>query len=207
MTYSNQETYSEIVFYHPPESELDYSLFFESQNETIGKSSYAYGSFVSENFGFRGPFHFEPTNETIDRLGYSSFLLEITSLTKSALKTIQKAPNPQVAKEAENLLSIIHKMMVFLRKRGVNLPSLHAFNIDDGSVSIECSFNNLKVGFNIEPEQKDSGWYMVSNEELGEITASGYISSIDTNRLIGWLFLFILVEPYEITFEPYEITG
>ena len=120
---------------------------------------------------------------------------------------MQRAPNPQVAKEAENLLSIIQKMMVFLRKRGVNLPSLHAFNIDDGSVSIECSFNNLKVGFNIEPEQKESGWYMVSNEELGEITASGYISSIDTNRLIGWLFLFILVEPYEITFEPYEITG
>ena len=194
MTYPNQETYSKRVPHHVQGSsfsshELGYPFPFEFQNET--RSIERVKSIV----------RFEPINETIDTLGYSFFLPD-TSLTKSALNTIQNAQNPQVAKEAENLFLTIHRMMELLRKKGFNLPSLHAFEIDDGSVLIELSFNNLKVGFNIEPKQKDSGWYMVSNEELGEITASGYISSIDTKRLICWLFFSILE-----LFKPYEITG
>ncbi|KKM89299.1 hypothetical protein LCGC14_1250120 [marine sediment metagenome] len=75
-----------------------------------------------------------------------------------------------------DLRPIIHKMMVFCQETGVGLPVLGIFNIDDGSILIEFSFSNLlRVGFNIETDQQNSGWYVVSNEILGGITACGYI--------------------------------
>lgn len=75
-----------------------------------------------------------------------------------------------------DLLPIIHKMMVFFQRIGVDSPCLHVFIVDGGSILIEYSFSNLlRVGFNIETDQQNSGWYVVSNEALGGITAYGYI--------------------------------
>jgi len=173
---SNQETYSYISF--------DY--ISEYQSETID-NPYTY--------------RWEPAIETFGTLE-SSFVPEITSLTNSALNTIKKAQCPQVVKDGENLLSIIRRMMVILQRRGFNLPSLDVFNTDDESISLECSFGNLKVGFNIEREREDSVWYMVGNREFGHLNASGYISILDTDRLVVWFFCFILA-----FLEPYEITG
>ena len=72
------------------------------------------------------------------------------------------------------------------------LPSLQGFNVEDGSILIEWIFGDFRIGFNIEPNPNDSGWYLVSNKNLGEISASGYTSGIEIKNLILWLLNFIL---------------
>lgn len=53
-----------------------------------------------------------------------------------------------------------------------NLPKIYAFNLEDGSLLIEWIFDDLRIGFNIEPIKTESSWYLVTNKNLGEINAS-----------------------------------
>ncbi len=143
------------------------------------------------------PLFTEPSNETIGGSFKARFLLlpEYSSLVGCALDTIHQTENQYVAKEARKLLSIIQGAIASFKQFGVDLdylPPLQAFNVDDGSVLIEWIFSNFRIGFNIEPNSEDSGWYLVSNENLGEISASGYTSSIDITLIVFWLLNFAL---------------
>lgn len=140
----------------------------------------------------------EPVDETTGGSPNVSFspLLESSSLVRPAWDAIRQTENQEVAREARRLLSVIQEMIVSFQQFGFDLghlPPLRAFNVvDDGSVSIEWILSDFRIGFTIEPNPEDSGWYLVSNKNLGEITASGYTSNIDIKTLVLWLLNFIL---------------
>ena len=118
------------------------------------------------------------------------------SLIKRAWNITRRTENSDVVREARKLLSIIKDMMAIFPQMGLDLiylPRLNAFNLDDGSVLIEWKFNDFRIGFGVEPNIKESGWYLVSNKNLGEISASGYISIKDVRGLIAWLFNFVFL--------------
>ena len=138
----------------------------------------------------------EPFNETTDEPTTLYFIMpEDTSLIKSAWDTIQKTINDNVAKEANKLLTIVQELTSSFQEVGFDLcylPQLRAFNVEDGSVLIEWIFANFRIGFTVETDPEESGWYLVSNKNLWEISASGFISNIDIEKLILWLLNFIL---------------
>jgi hypothetical protein len=138
----------------------------------------------------------EPINETIGELSIPYFQVpDATGLIKYAWDTTQKTLNHNVAKEARKLLSKIEEMVSEFQEVGFDLcylPSLRAFNEEDGSVLIEWIFADFRIGFTIECNPEESGWYLVSNKKLGEISASGYILNIDIDKLILWLLNYIL---------------
>ena len=116
---------------------------------------------------------------------------------------IPRVDNPCVAEQLERLLSIIGQMIQLVKqeretrerkRREVNdmppLPPLHAHIDKDGSVLIEWIFPDFRVGFNIEPDPEDSGWHLVSNKKVGEITASGQLTN--TGEIVAALLDFIL---------------
>jgi len=114
------------------------------------------------------PFSIKPTNETTGgRL--SMFFSPVpgdSSLVKSAWDTIHQTEDPEVAEEARRVLSIIRETFLSFQQLGFDLghlPPLRAFNVDDGSVLIEWIFGDFRIGFGIEPNSEDSGWYLVSN--------------------------------------------
>lgn len=126
---------------------------------------------------------------------YSFIVPQEPSLIKSAWDTIRVTENREVAEEARGLVSVIQEIIATFQQSGFDLgylPPLQAFNLDDGSVVIEWIFSDFRVGFNVEPNSDESGWYLVSNESLGAISASGFTSNIDVKRLILWLLNFIL---------------
>lgn len=138
----------------------------------------------------------EPEIETTG--GLTTFYFEVpesTSLIKSAWDSIQKTPNEEIAERAKKLLTIIQEMISSFQEVGFDLcylPPLRAFNVEDGSVLIEWIFTDFRIGFTVEIDPEESGWYMVSNKKLGEISASGYISNINVEKLILWHLNFIL---------------
>jgi len=116
------------------------------------------------------------------------------SLIKRAWDITRKTENPDVVREARKLLSIIKDMMAIFPQMGLDLiylPRVNAFNLDDGSVLIEWKFNDFRIGFGVELNIEESGWYLVSNKNLGEISASGYITIKDVRGLVLWLFNFV----------------
>lgn len=138
----------------------------------------------------------EPSNETIGRILSQHFypLPGDLDIIKSAWNTLKETVNQEVAREAKKLLTIIQETIVSLQQLEFvgSLPPLRAFNVNDNSLLIEWIFPNFRIGFTIEPNPYDSGWYLVSNKNLGETSASGYIDGMDTKKLFLWLLNFVL---------------
>jgi hypothetical protein len=112
-----------------------------------------------------------------------------------ALTVVRQIHNKQIAKEAKKLLLNVQDIINSFQQFGIDLshlPPLQAFLPDDGSILIEWIFPDFRIGFSLEPNLDDSGWYLVSNKKLGEISASGYVSGIDLKNLILWLLNFVL---------------
>jgi len=97
-----------------------------------------------------------------------------------ARSIVSKIEDPCVAKQVERLLFVIHKLIEAVRQVRADLrdiPPLHAYQSEDSSVLVEWVFPDFRIGFNIESNQEDSGWHLVSNKRLGEVTASGQLTS------------------------------
>ena len=100
---------------------------------------------------------------------------------KQARNIIPQIENADVAKQVDRLLSFIDKIVNIAEQKEVDLshiPSLHAYVEEDGSVLLEWVFPDFRIGFNIESNPDNSGWHLVSNKKLGDITASGQLENM-----------------------------
>jgi hypothetical protein len=106
---------------------------------------------------------------------------------KQARKIIPQIENPCVAKQLDNLLSFVNKIVSTLMKSEEDLkliPPIHPHVEEDGSVLLQWIFPDFRVGFNIEPNPNDSGWHLVANKRLGDITASGQLTNMGEITII-----------------------
>jgi hypothetical protein len=53
------------------------------------------------------------------------------------------------------------------------LPAIHTSKEEDGAILVEWIFSGVRIGLNIEKDEKESGWHVVSKQ----ITASGPLSA------------------------------
>jgi hypothetical protein len=146
-----------------------FSIAFTQPNETVGGS----------------------LNILFFPLSHSSRLME------DARRTVLKTANKDVSRPAIKLLSVIEECLAKVERERNDfasnlLPPLHAFGLEDGSILIEWIFGSFRIGFTIEPSPEESGWYLVSNRELGDISASGYTSDKNIKSMVSWLLGFVL---------------
>ena len=60
-----------------------------------------------------------------------------------------------------------------------NTPALIPHIEENGAVSIDWTFPDFRIGVNLEVNPADSGWHLLSNEKLGEFTASRQLKNMD----------------------------
>ena len=142
-------------------------------------------------------FPHELVDETVGTRPYSPSVthLQDPGLISSAWTTIRRNKDKELIERALNLLKLIQETITSFRQLGFDLgylPPLRAFNVDDGSVLIEWTFDDFRIGFSIELNPEESGWYLVSSRALGEISASGRTHGIDIEARLLWLLNFIL---------------
>lgn len=136
-----------------------------------------------------------PINQTLGgRLHqqYSPMRRDINIIEYALLSIDQSKPESMVSTAFQILLSIQSTVDSF-RQSGVgpdHLPQVRAYAPDDDSISIEWNFDNFRIGFNIEEVASENSWYLISNN-LGEVSASGYIRPGDIESIILWLLSFI----------------
>lgn len=165
MTYYIQETDSKRVYALP--REFHYSFTGQPLDETFGGALHA---------------DYLPLPIGSDPLG-------------PAWELIYKLENKGIAQEAKRLLSIIQETISTVQKFRFDLgyiPPLRASIADDGAVLFEWIFRDYRIGFNLEPKIQESGWFLITNRNLGEVSASGFISGINLNVLVIRLINFIL---------------
>lgn len=120
--------------------------------------------------------------------------INVYRLIESALKALDETKNPGIKSDASNLL--ITLVNTIKRLQGFNydfenLPTLQVENIEDDSVLIEWIFDDFRVGFTIEKNKDESGWYLVTTKRLGFINASGYFLDTEREKLLNWLVIFV----------------
>lgn len=162
-----QETDSKSIFQIPDEV-IKYSFSFLQENQTTGSS-------IHHNF-------FPVTIEA--------------NIIDGAFNTLKQFQNQEIVKIAKNLLFTIQKIVNKSQQYGIDLyylPPLHTFPVDDGSLLIEWIFEDFRIGFSLEQNKSESSWYLVTNPKIGEISASGYLSNGDNEKIVIWLLNFIHV--------------
>jgi len=118
-----------------------------------------------------------------------------SGLIKSAWVSIRQSENINTKDQARDLLLLIQDILSDLQQYGFNigyLPKIYAFNIDDGSILLEWIFKDYRLGFTVEPNPQDSGWYLVTTEKLSNISASGYIIKDNFRTDVLWLLNYII---------------
>ncbi len=134
-------------------------------------------------------------NETFGRKPeWYFYSLSENRLIKSALEILRARSDQDISKRAKTILLLIQETVFSIQHLNFDLaylPPLSAMYIEDGSILIEWAFKDFRIGFTIETIPEESGWYLVSNRQLGGILASGNISNIDLKIHLLWLLNFV----------------
>jgi len=99
---------------------------------------------------------------------------------KDVWEILPKISNPSILEQTKSLLMLISNVIgVIQEKTGGygRIPPLHAYLVENGSVLIEWILGDFRIGFNIESNEEESGWHLVSNKNMGEITSSGQLKN------------------------------
>lgn len=187
---NTQETAAEISCLLPNES------YYELEDRTLGERYSP--SLTTTYFVPDEPFEFKDVTLS-GQPDYFPFTLDCFfprgTLTNLALTVVRQTKNKEVAKEARKILSVIQGMVTIFENSGIyldHIPRLDAANLEDGSLLIEWIFDDFRIGFSIEPDPRESGWYLVTKENLGGINATGHFSNHQLELQIFWLFTFVL---------------
>ena len=90
---------------------------------------------------------------------------------------------------AERAFGILGSLRKTLRGEDLTkLPPIRAFKPDDGSLLVEWMSDHWRIGFTIEPEPlaAEAGWYLVTDELLGNLRAYGDLNAVDIPWLVNW---------------------
>lgn len=124
----------------------------------------------------------DATTGSSDEIRSYPFLGE-SNPVKEAQDIIPKIKNKIVAEQTEKLLLIIQKIVNHLKYSRPDLKDLPKLilNIEEnGAASIEWIFPDFRIGFNLETNHEESGWHLISNKKLNEITMSGQLKNLDS---------------------------
>ena len=158
-----------------------------STTSTKKRESYSVGA--SQTDYTRHLIPFRNLDDDIDKQETGLELFDLPKAfwtTAQARGVIRGLDNRDVADTANKTLDIFAETVYSFEDKS-SLPPLEAFEGEDGSVLMEWIFPNLRIGLSIEVDPTESGWYVVSDNTLGLIHASGYLSDSVVNWLVSWL--------------------
>lgn len=136
-------------------------------------------------------------NETVSGTMDPNFVASsaATGLLTRARRFVHEHAHISTVKESLAVLAVIDGAYSWYQQAGIDLSTirpLDAFAADDGAILFEWIFDDFRVGFNIEPNSKESGWYLVTNERLGDIHAGGLLIEDDNRSVIIALLHFMI---------------
>jgi len=115
-------------------------------------------------------------------LGRSQARAAVRRILGPATGSVSSLTDPGMVRAAGWVLDELADALVAL---GVtDAPALRASRPADGSLLMEWTFADRRLGFNIEPVRGESGWYYVFSRESGGESGSGLLSSLDAQALL-----------------------
>jgi hypothetical protein len=92
---------------------------------------------------------------------------------------LDSLPVAHMKKQASSILERFREAVTAGQLDLSSCPGLQILDADDGSVLIEWQFRDRRLGFNLEPDEEQSGWYFAFSRDSGGQCGSGTLSSLD----------------------------
>lgn len=130
----------------------------------------------------------------MSELGYVT-MAEDQEIIKRLAKIIGGTENQEIKTKASELISRIIDIFQRLRNSGHelnNIPPLNVEKGEDGSLLFQWIFPNFRIGFTTEVDSDESGWYLVSNENMGNISTYGNFKDRNQEIILIQLLNFAL---------------
>ena len=108
----------------------------------------------------------------------------IDSLTANATSRIGTLANTRMNVELSELVSLFTASACEPDLDISRAPPLEVVDAEDGSVLIEWQFRDRRLGFNIEPDEGQSGWYFAFSRDSGGQCGSGLLASLAMRDLL-----------------------
>lgn len=109
---------------------------------------------------------------------------------------IEKITSANIKKQAiqflDEFLTILYRIKKETNFSG-SLPKLWIKSSDDGSILIEWILKDFRIGFTFEEDEKESSWYIVSNEKFGNINISGTFINANLYNLLEQIVSTVMV--------------
>jgi hypothetical protein len=131
---------------------------------------------------------------TTDYYPVESFFSQVTSLgveiapdiLRPARFALRFVDNLEISTLAE---SVLKKLSFWLSQIDDlhRFPPIRLFQAEDESVLIEWAFTHFRIGFSLEQNPVESGWFLVSDESVGSISASGRLNEANLDWIVTWL--------------------
>jgi hypothetical protein len=131
-----------------------------------------------------------PINETVS----TPAMLRPSAITGDAYRVVSAFENREMAEVAEKLMRAIDQTLQIYEATGGNLDAIRPVRAtlpEDGSIAMEWTNPDFRIGFNIETNPADSGWYLVTSQRLGEIGVHGQLASIEPASLASLAVNFL----------------
>lgn len=149
-----------------------------------------FGNDVGVTASLRSPFH-RPERRQPEPVE-TSYVLHLDVGEPNRVLERVEASLPRLA--AVEIAEQVRQLTARLREAGArldlsSLPPLRLTEADDGSVLIEWTLSDRRLGFNLESDPAQSGWYFATSPAAGGEMASGALAIADLGRLIRWALI------------------
>lgn len=112
------------------------------------------------------------------------------NLTLSARKALNDATNRDVSEQGIKILDELENQLQYYDTSG--FPSIQAAELEDGRLILEWVFDNFRVGFNLELSADESGYFLVSDKNAGEIRTSSYLKGLKLSSIIQSALILVI---------------
>lgn len=116
------------------------------------------------------------------------------NIINMAIRKVELVKAYELKEYAYKLLRIFNEEFnICSKKYGLDIetiPKISAAIVNDGSISFEWIFSDFRIGFFLGPSKDESSWFLVTNANLGNIGASGYIKENQITIISQWLIEF-----------------
>lgn len=128
-------------------------------------------------------------------LNYIYTLPNSINIFKNVKNNLNELKDVNIKKDAINVLMQFQKVILDNKRQLETigyLPPLSLYKLDDGSFIIEWIFKDFRIGFSLEHDEKQSGWYLITNKTLGDESRSGLLREVDITALVSKLISYVI---------------
>lgn len=112
-----------------------------------------------------------------------------------ARRSVVRLLDRQIAAQAEQVLAALERGVLSLVEGGYHphdFPQIRPTILDNGSFMMEWGTADWRLGFGVDSDPADSGWYLTSSRRLSEEGQYGPLSALSDPAFVLRLLLFVL---------------